>query len=206
MSRYLQKRETPAAGSLAQAIQQGTNELVALGNVKVIVCADHSASTSECDAEGGRSRHQVIYQMLLDLQAKYPMQVLLIQFASRCEVKLDGLLDEPQGGTAGTPPLQQAEQLANETTEVWFLSDGELSEASFFGGSSLGEIDRIVKALGKRIHFGFAGAKGGEGESTLRRLAQLANTQFNTQIHKNMGDFTQKVEDTLLLAATNSRT
>lgn len=157
-----------AAGSIMdQVAEKGITTAEAIAGARYLVLLDQSGSMENCDARGGRSRYAVAGEELLRIQAAWPGQILLVEFADEVRFRLNGIstgrTDGDIGGGTNLVGALEAIRMADGILEIIVVSDGEPSDAA----------GALAVAAGFRsaIHTIYIGRQGGEGELFLSRLS-----------------------------------
>jgi len=184
----MQSNTAIVPGSL-QAIARDSNADLAtvFTDADVLVIIDISASMTEQDARGGRSRYAVACDELTRLQAKHPGKVAVIAFSSDAQFCPGGLPPAPQSFTDLAGALDFAHVADGCGLKIILISDGEPDD----------EVDamRAARRWQDKIDTIYVGPEGAEGAAFLRKLAKATGGQASAN---KVDDLAQRVETLLL--------
>lgn len=113
-------------GSIS-AISQMSGRPLALSmmDCEIVILVDTSASMSDCDSRGGKSRYDVACEELRFLQANNPGKILVISFSDTALACLGGVPQYIGGGTLVSRALEYARPYDIPGMKIILISDGE---------------------------------------------------------------------------------
>jgi len=117
-------------GSIQSVADSRGNDIIgAILDAVHIVIVDTSGSMAERDAAYGRTRSEQAMKELLSLQEQNPGKILLVEFASEVEVRLDGRLRGDVGARTNLAgALVYIYQFVDSRT-ITVITDGEPDDA-----------------------------------------------------------------------------
>lgn len=163
-------------------------------DVELILLCDRSGSMTGRDAAQGKARYQVEDEIVKDLQRRHEGKILLASFSDYATIHVNGILPEPNGGTAMLDGLKKVLPYCVDDMRVILISDGEPSDREE------PIINFAVKNLYGRLDTMFAGPKGSSGEAFLKRLARACNGTTQTNVLNQTHLLTERVNQLLLHA------
>jgi hypothetical protein len=179
-------------GSIAAVSTVGGKGL-AIARAKYLLICDRSGSMAGQDALHGKTRAEVEDDMVRDLQAKYPGQLVIEAFASQAILCLDGVLPYPNGdSTMIANALNLGATLVKGNMRAILLTDGEASDPEV-------GIFLAAKPFMNKLDVVYIGPDLGAGRKFLEKLADYTAGTFNKNNLKNPSALLTDTVEQLLL-------
>lgn len=168
------------------------NTALALLDAKLLIICDRSGSMTGHDAMGGKARYEVEDEIVRDLQAKYPGQVVLEAFGDSAILCLNGELPYPNSGsTVYSYALKLAQSLVKTGMRAVLISDGEASD-------SWDEIRRAAEPLRGALDIVFVGPDITPGRNLLDKLSAYVSGTLDYNDLQNQQKLFETLERKLL--------
>lgn len=154
-------------GAIAQ--QNGKSIAESFVNADCIIIVDTSASMSQHDSRGGKSRYEVACEELKNLQGSMQGKLAILSFSDDVMFCPNGIPFDYEGMTDLTKALKFAKMGDVSGMRFIVISDGE-------PGDEQSALD-VAKTYKARIDTIYVGPENGDGQKFLQRLAKASGGQ-----------------------------
>ena len=171
----------------------GGDVAIALMNAKIVLLCDRSSSMLEF-ARDGKCRAEIEDDIVAKFQAKHPGQIALVSFSDAAELREDGVLPYPGGGTTITSALNLAEPMVDIGMRAVLITDGEPGENEQM-------VIRSATRYKGRMDCIYVGPEVGRGGDFCDRLARaVGGTNTICDLNKEPELLAERLGQLLLIA------
>jgi hypothetical protein len=182
----------PAQGSILDMTADGDDPTLTILEKSVIVLmADFSGSMWTQDGEGGRARHEVATEIILQKQKEFPGKIVLGSFNDDVTIHYDGHLPQPDGGTSLVRPLEAMIPYTQVGLRGILISDGEPNESDE-------QVLQAATPLKGKLDVIFVGPKESSGYRLMQKLAHHVRGTVTHNPLKDKKLFASRLDKLLL--------